>query len=79
MVPDDAWICLMCKEYGKAVGECIIKVPPRTTSNTHSHLNNMHGEAVAKIKKTTAENKKHKVSDSKKSGRNQSSSQLLRQ
>ena len=56
LVPDDAWICLMCKEDGKAVGECIIKVPPRTTSNTHSHPNTMHGEAVAMSKKTTTDN-----------------------
>ena len=58
----------MRKEDGKAVGECIVKVPPRTTLNTHSHLNIMHGEAVAKIKKATTENNKRKVSDSKKSG-----------
>ena len=68
MVPDDTWICLMCKKDGKAVGECIVKVTPCTTLNTHSHLNTMHGEAVAKIKKTITEDKKRKVSDSKKSG-----------
>ena len=63
------WVCLLCKETGKPVSKCLRKMKAGDTSNTRSHLNEVHKERLAEIQeeekvKMMAKTRKRKGGDS---------------
>jgi len=52
------WVCMRCKDEGKALSKCILKLPKGLTRNVGRHLSNIHTEELARMKAEEEEAKK---------------------
>jgi len=57
--------CMLCKEQGKPLDECIQKCASGNTSNGSSHLRQVHGEVMAALAKAKTESTKRKMKGNK--------------